>query len=312
MERNTMPETQKEEKVVDLDESQEEPVEVVVEENEESTETPEPPMAAKEESSEEDEMAQYSDGVQKRIKKLTHKMREAERREKAATDYAQAMKIQVEQLSTRASQTDSSYLGEYENRLIHEENSLKVQLKEAIESGDVDKQMELNKQMATHAIDAEKFRQAKEYNEKQTAQPQAQTAQTAQPAQPQAQPTQAPPDPKAEKWAERNEWFGDDEPMTLTAFSIHNSLVQEGFNPTTDDYYSELDSRIQKEFPHKFNGETVKTKRPSAVSAPNRGKSASKGKNSVTLSKSQVAIAKKLGVPLEDYAKQVARLQQQT
>ena len=147
-------------------------------------------MAAKDESSEEDEMAQYSDGVQKRIKKLTHKMREAERREKAATDYAQAMKIQVEQLSTRASQTDSSYLGEYENRLIHEENSLKVQLKEAIESGDVDKQMELNKQMATHAIDAEKFRQAKAYNEKQTAQPQAQTAQTAQPAQPQAQPTQ--------------------------------------------------------------------------------------------------------------------------
>ena len=166
MERNTMPETEKEEKVVDLDESQEEPVEVVVEENEESTETetPEPPMAAKDESSEEDEMAQYSDGVQKRIKKLTHKMREAERREKAATDYAQAMKIQVEQLSTRASQTDSSYLGEYENRLIHEENSLKVQLKEAIESGDVDKQMELNKQMATHAIDAEKFRQAKAYN----------------------------------------------------------------------------------------------------------------------------------------------------
>ena len=304
-----MPE-EKEEKVVDLDEGQEQPVEVVVEEKE--TEQEEPPLAATEELEQEDEMADYSESVQKRIKKLTHKMREAERREKAATDYAQAMKIQVDQLSTKIGQTDNSYLGELENRLVHEENSLKVQLKEAIESGDVDKQMELNKQMATHAIDAEKFRQAKEFNKQQSES--GQTAQPAQPAQPAqtAQTAQQPPDPKAEKWAEKNEWFGDDEPMTLTAFSIHNSLVQEGFNPTTDDYYSELDTRIRKEFPHKFNGEATKSKRPNAVSAPNRGKSGSRGKNSVTLSKSQVAIAKKLGVSLEDYAKQVARLQQQT
>ena len=215
-------------------------------------------------------------------------------------------------MSTKIGQTDNSYLGELENRLVHEENSLKVQLKEAIESGDVDKQMELNKQMATHAIDAEKFRQAKEFNKQQSESGQpAQPAQTAQTAQP-AQTAQQPPDPKAEKWAEKNEWFGDDEPMTLTAFSIHNSLVQEGFNPTTDDYYSELDTRMRKEFPHKFNGEAVKAKRPNAVSAPNRGKSGFRGKNSITLSKSQVAIAKKLGVSLEDYAKQVARLQQQT
>ena len=311
-----MPE-EKEEKVVDLDEGQEQPVEVVVEEKETEQEdpSPEPPLAATEEPEQEDEMADYSESVQKRIKKLTHKMREAERREKAATDYAQAMKIQVDQLSTRVGQTDNSYLGEYENRLIHEENSLKVQLKEAIESGDVDKQMELNKKMATHAIDAEKFRQAKEFNKQQSEGGKtAQTAQTAQPAQPTQPAQQSEPSPKAVKWAEKNDWFGEDEPMTLTAFSIHNALVAEGYDPEnqSEDYYSELDTRIRKEFPHKFNGEATKSKRPNAVSAPNRGKSGSRGKNSVTLSKSQVAIAKKLGVSLEDYAKQVARLQQQT
>jgi len=308
-----MPE-EKEEKVVDLDESQEEPVEIIVENSEETEETKEQsetentPEPTSEENSE-DEMAQYSEGVQKRIKKLTHKMREAERREKAATEYAQAMKLQADQLASRATQTDTSYLGEYENRLVHEENSLKIQLKEAIESGDVDAQMDLNKKMAQHAIDSEKFKQAKHFNENKTNK--SQPAQ-AQPTQAQPAQQQKSPDPKAEKWAEKNEWFGDDEPMTLTAFSIHNNLVQEGYDPETENYYSELDNRIRKEFPHKFNENTTKNKRPNAVSAPNRGKNVSRNRNSVTLSKSQVAIAKKLGVPLEDYAKQVARLQQQT
>lgn len=254
-------------------------------------------------SSEEDELADYSEGVKKRIAKLTGKMREAERREKAALDYAQSLKQQLENESKKAQHLETSHLTEYKSRLDHQDAVLKIAMREAIERGDTDKQVEIQTALAQFAMERQRFAQLdasrKTQEERAVTQPQ--------PQQPQMQPNTR-PDPKAEAWADRNKWFGSDEPMTLTAFSIHKSLVErEGYDPTSDDYYRELDKRIRGEFPHKFQTEQRK---PNVV-APANGRSASgsPSKTQIKLSPSQVAIAKKLGVSLEQYARQVAALQ---
>ena len=253
-----------------------------------------------EETSDED-LEGYSDKVKKRIEKLTYKMREAERREKAATDYAQSVQKQNEELQKRSSQIDESYINEYDQRVTSQEDVLKKQLSDAINVGDVDAQIAAQKAVAKLAIETERLNVAKQQLEQRKAAPPQQPQ-----AQPQAQPNQ--PDPKARSWAERNTWFGQDEPMTLTAFSIHKKLVEEEyFDPTSDDYYNELDRRIRADFPHKFQQETRTSSR-----APVAGATRSSGKapnKKIKLTPSQVAIADKLGVSYEQYAKQLARLQ---
>ncbi len=252
------------------------------------------------ETSDED-LEGYSDKVKKRIEKLTYKMREAERREKAATEYAQSVQKQNEELEKRSSQIDESYISEYDQRVTSQEDVLKKKLTDAINLGDVDAQIEAQKSIAKLAIESERLIVAKNQLEQRKAAPQ-QPQQQAQP-QPASQ-----PDPKARSWAERNSWFGENEPMTLTAFSIHKNLVEkEYFDPSSDEYYQELDKRIREEFPHKFQQDSK-----SSARAPVAGATRSSGKPSnkkIKLSPSQVAIADKLGVSYEQYAKQLARLQ---
>jgi hypothetical protein len=253
------------------------------------------------ETSDED-LEGYSDKVQKRIEKLTYKMREAERREKAATEYARSVQAQNEELQKRSSQIDESYISEYDQRVTSQEDVLKKQLSDAINIGDVDAQIEAQKAIAKLAIETERLNVAKQQLEQRKAAPQ---------QQPQAAPQQQQnnqPDPKARSWAERNTWFGQDEPMTLTAFSIHKKLIEEEyFDPSSDEYYDELDKRMRDEFPHKFQqGSRSNTRAPVAGASRPSGKSTNK---KIKLTPSQVAIADKLGVSYEQYAKQLARLQ---
>ena len=279
---------------------EEDVVEVELENETENTEEIASEETTSEETSDED-LEGYSDKVKKRIEKLTYKMREAERREKAATEYAQSVQKQNEELAKRSSQIDESYISEYDQRVTSQEDGLKKKLSDAINLGDVDAQIEAQKSIAKLAIESERLNVAKHQLEQRKAAP-------PQP-QPQAQPQPTnQPDPKARSWAERNSWFGENEPMTLTAFSIHKSLVEnEYFDPSSDEYYAELDKRIREEFPHKFQQDNR-----SSARAPVAGATRSSGKPSnkkIKLSPSQVAIADKLGVSYEQYAKQLARLQ---
>ena len=257
-------------------------------------------VGASEEASDED-LEGYSDKVKKRIEKLTYKMREAERREKAATEYARSVQAQNEELQKRSSQIYESYISEYDQRVTSQEDVLKKKLSEAINVGDVDAQIDAQKAIAKLAIETERLNVAKQQLEQRKAAPQ---------EQPQAAPQQQnnQPDPKARSWAERNTWFGQDEPMTLTAFSIHKKLIEEEyFDPTSDEYYDELDKRMRDEFPHKFQqGSRSNTRAPVAGASRSSGKAANK---KIKLTPSQVAIADKLGVSYEQYAKQLARLQ---
>ena len=277
----------------DTEENQESSQETAEEENTEQ-------VSASEEASDED-LEGYSDKVKKRIEKLTYKMREAERREKAATEYARSVQAQNEELQKRSSQIDESYISEYDQRVTSQEDVLKKKLSEAINVGDVDAQIDAQKAIAKLAIETERLNVAKQQLEQRKAAPQ---------QQPQAAPQQQnnQPDPKARSWAERNTWFGQDEPMTLTAFSIHKRLIEEEyFDPTSDEYYDELDKRMRDEFPHKFQqGSRSNTRAPVAGASRSSGKAANK---KIKLTPSQVAIADKLGVSYEQYAKQLARLQ---
>ena len=277
----------------DTEENQESSQETAEEENTEQ-------VSASEEASDED-LEGYSDKVKKRIEKLTYKMREAERREKAATEYARSVQAQNEELQKRSSQIDESYISEYDQRVTSQEDVLKKKLSEAINVGDVDAQIDAQKAIAKLAIETERLNVAKQQLEQRKAAPQ---------QQPQAAPQQQnnQPDPKARSWAERNTWFGQDEPMTLTAFSIHKKLIEEEyFDPTSDEYYDELDKRMRDEFPHKFQqGSRSNTRAPVAGASRSSGKAANK---KIKLTPSQVAIADKLGVSYEQYAKQLARLQ---
>lgn len=290
----------------------EEETDVEVEEDVEEEEVEVSPSRTNSASeSNEDAAEEYSDGVKKRINKLTSRMREAERREKAALDYAQGLKTNFDHAEKRARQSDQGYLSEYDTRLKLSESSLNDKLKNAIERGDVDAQVELQGEVAKNKLESERLSYAKRQIEAQeVAVPNA----PQQAAPQQAAPQQAAPSKKAESWSSKNEWFGDDEPMTLTAFSIHKDLVQnQGFDPESDDYYTEIDRRMRDNFPHKFSEaeENASAPRRSNVASTGRASSSSRknGKKSVKLSSSQVAIAKKLGVSLVDYAKQVSLLE---
>jgi hypothetical protein len=233
-------------------------------------------------------------------------MREAERQREEALKYAQNVQTESNDLKARMQQLDHGYVSEYGSRITAEQQQAEGELRKAVELGDVDATVAAQKTMTQLAVAQDRYEQAKAQQEQQTAQEAAYTQQLAQQNQANyaQQPAPAPPtDPKAEKWAARNEWFGQDEAMTFAAFGIHKKMVEsEGFDPQSDDYYSELDERIQTEFPQKFNGTS---KRAAQTVAGVSRSPAGRRKKKVRLTPSQVTIAKKLGVPLEEYAKYV-------
>ena len=250
-----------------------------------------------------DEREEYSEGVKKRIDRLTYKIREAERREKEALDFAKKVKKEKDELQGKFDKLDDGYVNEFSTRVKSELEAAKVQLKEAVSAGDVDAQVAANQNLARLAIEQERIN-ATEEQRKLYEKSQENAGQTIQqPVQSNVQqPPPAKPDPKAEAWAEKNEWFGKDEPMTLTSFSIHRKLMEEGFDPQSDSYYNEVDKRMKDTFPHKFDKQVSPTQ---SVASANRGGAIARRKGSVRLTPSQVAIAKKLGVPLSEYAKYV-------
>ena len=249
-----------------------------------------------------DQFEKAESATQKRIDRLTKKMREAERREEEALNYAKQVQQEAQQLKQRFTNLDSNYVNEYSTRVQTQMEQVEKELARAMEIGDTAAAVEANKRMITLAQESERANQAKVAQERQKNNAQQQAQQPAQQVQ-QAPPVRR-PDKKAEEWAQRNDWFGQDEAKTFAAFGIHKKLVEnEGFDPTSDEYYTELDRRISDTF-----GGNAKSasKRPAqtvaGVSRSNSGRSSGK---KVRLTPSQVAIAKKLGVPLEEYAKYV-------
>ena len=313
-----MPEANKikqEDPKVDLDTSgpevdvvvPEEKAEEVVENKEQETvkeETVKEVKEVKEESKTEDsKLEEYSKGVQSRIAKLTRKMREAERREQAATEYAQALEYQRKNDQSRFKKMDTDYWSRFEKNVKTGMESAQKELAAAIESGNAEAQVEANKKIATLAFENAKLEQRK-----------SEPVEEERPVQqlsdggrlPQQTPQDLPdPDPKAEEWASRNTWFGKDRAMTFTAFEIHKDLVNEGFDPKSDDYYKEVDKRIRVDFSHKFDSNAVEHTSKPVQSVASAQRSVKPGRKTVRLTPSQVAIAKKLGVPLEEYAKQI-------
>ena len=250
---------------------------------------------------EKDELKEYSEGVQKRIANLTRKMREAERQREEAVQYAQSITQQKNQAEQRLSKLDKNYVSEFENRVTTSMAAAKLALKNAIESQDVEAQIAAQEQLANLTVESARVNALKA---REVAQPKEKEVNVT----PQQQPIQQ-SDPKAEEWATKNPWFGNDTAMTYTAFDIHKTLVEkEGYDPKSDEYYEEVDSRIRVEFPHKFDkmdDNTTKRAKPAQnVASANRSGRTGR-KKTVKLSPSQVAIAKRIGVPLEEYAKQV-------
>ena len=303
----------KEDPKVDLDTSgpevdvalPEEKAEEVVETKEQETKEAEVTEVKEQETAKEDDskLEEYSKGVQSRIAKLTRKMREAERREGAAVEYAQALEHQRRQDQNTFKKMDTDYWSRFEKNVKTGMESAQKELAGAIESGDATAQVEANKRIATLAFENAKLEQR-----------QTQPVEPEQPVQlsdggrlPQQTPQELPePDPQAEAWAAKNTWFGKDRAMTFTAFEIHKDLVNEGFDPKSNDYYSEVNKRIKVDFPHKFaiGGDVEHTSKP-VQSVASAQRSVKPGRKTVRLTSSQVAIAKKLGVPLEEYAKQI-------
>ena len=280
--------------------------EVIQEEEIEVEQVKEEPVKVKVEEKKE-ELEQYSEGVQKRIAKLTRKMREAERQREEALTYAQSVKREKEEAVRKLSKVDKSYVSEFEKRVTTNLSAAKVALRNAIEAGDVDAQVAAQEQLALLSSESSQLGRLKtieaeeaELSKKVNITPQ----QVRQPNNYNNIPT----DEKAEDWASKNSWFGNDSAMTYTAFDIHKKLVEEeGYDPKSNEYYVEIDKRIRVDFPHKFDrleGNTTERAKPAQNVASARRSAPTGRKNTVKLSPSQVAIAKRLGVPLEDYAKQ--------
>ena len=300
------------EKLVDIDTSGPE-ADVAVEEAKEEAvvETKEEPRITevkdetakeikKEQKEDDSKLEDYSKGVQSRIAKLTRKMREAERREAAATEYASSLEQQRKLDQDRFQKVDSDYTKKFEDNIKTGMESAQNELARAIESGDAAAQVQANKRIATLAFDNAKLEQRKESMVEEKPVQLSDGGQL-----PKETPRSMPAaDPMAEDWASKNTWFGRDRPMTFTAFEIHKDVVKEGFDPNSDEYYAEIDKRMKVDFPHKFgNTETTTPKPVQSVASANR--SVKQGRKTVRLTSSQVHIAKKLGVPLEEYAKQL-------
>ena len=293
-----------EEQEVVVETPEEEPVKEAAPEKQEDPveEAPE----EKQEVSEQDELDSYSKGVQTRIKKLTEKYRQEERDKSEAVRLSQQLMEENEKLKSRVKALDTGYLSEYGTRLQSQTDAAKRMMKEAYEAGDSDRVVEAQQLMSNIAAEQQRYNTAKAQAEQQA---KVQVQQQEQPQQ-QQQPVQQQrpqPDAKAVAWKDKNEWFGADKIMTAAAFALHSQLTdEEGFDPNSDEYYSEVAKRLRQEFPHKFS-ETKKSGGGSQVASAGNSASRStkQGRRSVKLSHSQVAIAKKLGVPLEEYAKYV-------
>ena len=246
-----------------------------------------------------EELSEYSESVKKRIAKLTHKMREAERQKEEAIEYAKNQKSYADKYRQRYESLDSDYTKEFEKRVTSGKAAIQTKLAAAIASGDVNAQVAAQTELAQLSMDASRLARIKEVDQKMVT-----------PQEPEAPKPQAPrqPDPKADAWAAKNPWFGTDNAMTYTAFDIHKQLVeQEGFDGQSDEYYAEVDKRIRLEFPHKFDNVGSNTTAEPVQTVASANRPAAKGRRkTVKLTPSQVAISKRLGVPLEEYAKQLA------
>jgi hypothetical protein len=299
-------------KMVDIDTSGDE-VEIVLDEQEtkdhgevkEQISVQEVEEESAEEKKQSDGLDEYSESVKKRIANLTKKYREAERQREEALKYAEGLRKQYEESQTKYSQLDKGYLSEFESRVTTQTEVVKDNLKRAIQARDADAIVKAQEQLAQLTLDNERLKATKRLEEEKAAQPQTQAI----PQQPQQyqQPQPQQPDPKAEKWARENAWFGQDEAMTYAAFGIHKKLIEEeGFDAQSNEYYNEINSRMRKEFPHKFSGEENVGRQSKPVQTVASAKRVNKdGRRSVRLTPSQVAIAKRLGVPLEEYARYV-------
>ena len=289
---------EEQEQEIDLDAApvEEAPAEeLVVEETKEET-----PVEATEEKPK-DELGEYSEGVQKRIAKLTRKMREAERQKEEAITFAKAQKEEAENLKNKFKTLDSSYTQEFEKRVTTNIDAVKTKLANAISTGDIEAQVAAQTELAQLTMDSTRLAKIKELQEKTP-------AVTEEPKAPAQAPAPQQVDPRADAWASKNPWFGSDNAMTYTAFDIHKKLVEEeGFDPQSNEYYSEVDKRIRLEFPHKFDTVEEPTTTAPVQNVASAKRPATKGRRkTVKLTPSQVAISKRLGVPLEEYAKQLA------
>ncbi len=289
---------------VDIEETKEE----VVEETKVEEVKEEPKVEEKVEASEEkpetkkEELEEYSEGVQKRIAKLTKKWREAERQREAALEFAKGGQTELEKLKEKLAKLEPGYVNAMEGKLKTGLEAAKAQLLRAREAGDINAEVEAQKEIARIGVEESKVNTLKNRYQQQA---------DAKPVAPKTldQAIQTPPsDPKAEAWADKNEWFGKDNAMTYTAFDLHDKLTkQEGFDPHSDEYYAEIDKRMRLDFPHKFAKKeelSDQTTKPTQTVA-SATRSVKPGRQTVRLTSSQVAIAKKLGVPLEEYAKQL-------
>lgn len=257
--------------------------------------------ATPEQESKKDELDQISDSVQKRIDKLTYKMREAERQRDEAVNYAQSITENNAQLKEKLKNSDSSLFKEYDNRVQSDIEKSKILLKEAQDAGDANAIADATEKLSRASAEAENLRRlAAQQQIREQKQAQEVPVESYQPS---LQPDQPQVDPKAEAWAKRNEWFGDDQAMTFAAFGIHKELVEQGVDPTSDEYYQMVDNKMRDNFPHKFSQE--QSAPVQQVAASSRGASGKKNARKVKLTPSQVAIAKKLNVPLEEYAKHI-------
>ena len=287
---------------IDIEEQKDESV-VETEAPKQETETTEQEPVKQE--SQDDKLEEYSKGVQARIAKLTRKMREAERREQAATEYAKAVEAKRVALEKRFEKTDADYLKKFETSIQTGLEAAQQELAAAIQSGDAEAQVKANKRIATLAFENAKLEQAKTNQPVASEQPVTNLNQGGNVTMPQ---TDDPinMDPKAEAWASKNPWFGTDRAMTYTAFEIHKDLTEkEGYDPSSDEYYAEVDKRIKVDFPHKFGNTSEKQSTKPVQTVASAQRSVKPGRKTVRLTSSQVAIAKKLGVPLEEYAKQL-------
>ena len=285
-----------EETKIDIGDDEENPVDVDLSSEGQEEESL---VEAKEDST--DELESYSEGVKSRINNLTKRFREEERQKQTAIEYAENVRKENENLKTRIDSLDKGYQEQFESRVTNQIDSAKEILKQAHETGDIDKIVDAQEALANLTVEkgtlkAVRAETAEEPKPEQTA-----------PPDPVPAPAAPPPDPRAESWAKENDWFGQDEVMTYAAFGIHRRLIEdEGFDPQSNEYYAEIDKRLRSEFPQKFdqksksNGGSRKVASAEASASRNRS-----GRKTVRLTSSQVAIAKRLNVPLEEYAKYV-------
>jgi len=308
-EKDSKKEVVQEEKVADANEVIIEEVKEPEKQQEEKAEEPVKEEIKKEEKVEESkpaenkkELEDYSEGVKRRIAKLTKKMREAERQKEAALEYARGVKAEADKTKTKLTTMEPSYMSAMENRVTSGLEAAAAKLAKAREAGDLTAEIQAQKEIARLGIEEARVEMMKKKAEAESKQKPVKEKTLEDAIKPQT----APSDPKANEWAEKNLWFGTDSAMTYTAFDLHDKLTkEEGMDPSTDEYYAEIDRRMRIDFPHKFakSEDKVTTKPTQTVASAKR--SVNPGRKTVRLTPSQVTIAKKLGVPLEEYAKQL-------